>query len=120
MYLALLLATFGDFASYWGISLPGIIGEALWGAGFAIEMLGVLALLASTLVFALLGLRIHALPRSTSLLLTLGVIGIVPTNGFLTGYWPNALVISLSVAWALVAIRTLVSDTENMTVRIAQ
>ena len=120
MYLALFVATLGDFASYWGNSVPGVVGEALWGWGFAVEMLSVFVLLISTLMFAVLGLRTHPVPRTTSWLLIVGVVAFVPTAGFVTEYWPNAFVITLSVAWALIAVRALVSNSEDSALLVAQ
>lgn len=104
MFTALLVATVGDFASYWGKSVPGPVGEGVWGMGFAVEFLSVMALLASTVVFAGINWKTQALPRYASVLLVAGVLAVVPVNVFVTDYWPNSLVVPLSVAWAVFAI----------------
>jgi hypothetical protein len=94
----------GDFVSYWGKSLPGIAGEWLWGWGFMIEMIGIMGLLLATLAYGTLALFTRLLSRWESTLLILAVVAVVPFSKFVVDYWPNALVVPSSIAWAAIGI----------------
>lgn len=75
----------------------------LWSGGFAIEILAMLALVLSTLVFSVSNLLSARAPRRVSAVLLLAIVSLPPFNGFLTDYWPNALIVPLSIGWAAVA-----------------
>ncbi len=102
MYGSLLVAVAADFASYWGISLPGPVGDALWGAGFGIELLASALLLVSTTVYGVVSMRLRVVPMWASLLL----IGVIPMAilvlANLAAYAPNGYAVPLSIVWALI------------------
>lgn len=104
MFWAAVAAMVGDFLSYWGRSVPDPIGDALWSGGFGVEILAMLALILSTLVFSVANLWAVEVPRRVSVILLVGVVLLAPVNGLLTDYWPNALIFPLSIAWAVIAV----------------
>ena len=80
MYVALLVAALGDFTSYWGISLPGSLGETLWVAGFGVEILAFLVMIVATTVYGVVSLRLRVIPIWASALL-------IATIPFLSRGW---------------------------------
>ena len=67
MWWSLLVCAAADFASYWGISVPGPLGEVLWGGAFSMELVASLVLLASTTIYGAISLRLHIVPVWASL-----------------------------------------------------
>jgi hypothetical protein len=104
------VAAAADFTSYWGYSVPGTVGDRLWGLGFGVELLALLTLFLSIIVFSLSAWRGRALAVSVASLLLLAVLAVVPVNLYVTRYAPNSLVVPLSMAWAVIGVRLLVSD----------
>ena len=105
MYGALLIAVVGDATSYWGNSLPGFVGEQLWGWGFVVESLAIFALLLASLSYGIAGFWHPFLPRWAAALLVLAALpGRLLTNLYVADYWPNALVVPLSISWATIGI----------------
>jgi hypothetical protein len=112
MYGALLVAALGDFASYWGISLPGLVGDILWSGGFGIELLASAVLLVSTTVYGVVSLRLRVVPLWASLLL----VGVIPlgilTLGNVVAYVPNGYAVPLGIVWALIGVWALLQPEE--------
>jgi hypothetical protein len=104
MWGAVLAALVGDFASYWGVSLSGPLGERLWGGGFLLEMLALLVLMISMAVYGVAAAAAGRIGASSGALLSGAVIAVVPTVVFLTDYVPNGIVLPLSLAWAVFAV----------------
>jgi len=100
LWVALIFATIGDAVSYWGISLPGEIGELLWGGGFAVEILAMFVVLASTTAYGILSIRLSVIPLWSSILITLTLPIGVATLVTITSYVPNAIVVPMSMVWA--------------------
>lgn len=102
LWVALIVATVADAVSYWGISLPGQVGQALWGGGFGVEILAVLVVLVSTTMYGLVSIRLRVVPLWASFLLAAIIpIGIATLAG-VTTYVPNAVVVPMSIIWAAV------------------
>ncbi len=114
MYGSLLVAVAADFASYWGISLPGPVGEALWSEGFGIELLASAVLLVSTTVYGVVSTRLRVVPMWASLLL----IGVIPLAilvlANVVAYVPNGYAVPLSIVWALIGGWALLQPEEAM------
>jgi hypothetical protein len=110
MYVALWVAMIGDFTSYWGKSVPGDIGDALWSVGGGVEILTVMLLLLITIVFAVASLIDKALPRWIPSALIVAVVTVVPVNVFVTGYWPNSFVVPISIGCAAIAVGRLTTQ----------
>jgi hypothetical protein len=104
MYSALLVAAVGDFLSYWGVSLPGPIGETLWGGGFGIELLASAVLLLSTTLYGVLSLRLRVVPIGAAILLIAVIPVAMLTLGNVVAYVPNGYAVPLSLAWATIGI----------------
>lgn len=100
MWSSLLVCAVADFVSYWGVSIPRPLGEALWGGGFLVEMIASALLLASTTVYGALSLRLHVVPAWTSL----SLLAVIPLAALMLGivveYIPNGYALPLSVIWA--------------------
>ncbi len=103
VYGAVWVATVADFISYWGKSVPGAAGDALWSGAGGIEILTLMFLLGSTIVFAVSAWRAEAVSAWVSATLAVAVIAVVPVNAFVTSYWPNSFVVPLSIGWAAIA-----------------
>jgi hypothetical protein len=101
LWIALIAAAIGDGVSYWGISLPGLAGEVLWRAGFIVEILAMLVVLGSTTIYGIISMRIRVIPIWVSALLTAVVPIGVGTVISVTNYVPNAVVVPMSIVWAL-------------------
>lgn len=104
MYVALWVAAVGDFASYWGVSLPGPIGESLWGGGFGIELLASAVLLVSTTIYGLLSLRLRVAPIWAAILLIAVIPLAIATLAIVVGYIPNGYAVPLSLMWAAISL----------------
>ena len=104
MWVSLVVAAVGDFASYWGVSLPGAVGEGLWSGGFGVEMLATAALLVSTTLYGALSLKLRIAPVWASILL----IAVIPlaavTLGNVVAYIPNGYAVPLSLVWAAISV----------------
>ncbi len=109
MWLSLCANAVGDFVSYWGVSVPGPVGEVLWGGGFFIELLASAALLASTTLYGGLSLRVHILPMWTSLALVAVIPSALVMLAVVVEYIPNGYALPLSFAWAAYGVTLLVS-----------
>jgi hypothetical protein len=104
MYVALLAALFGDFVSYWALSIPGDSGEFIAVAGFLIEINAVGLLLLSTAVYGAVAVRFKVLPRwGARLMITVVPVGWA-TGHYVMGYFPNAWTVPFSVAWGALAL----------------
>ena len=101
LWIALIAATIGDGVSYWGISVPEPVGEFLWGGGFMVEILAMLVVLGSTTLYGIISMRIRVIPIWVSALLTAIVPIGVGTVISVTDYVPNAVVVPMSIVWAL-------------------
>lgn len=104
MYFALLVALVGDVIAYWALSIPGATGDAIAGAGFAIEVVGMITLLVANAAYAVIAGRYRVMPRWGGWMF----VAIVPV-AWLSGihvvsYIPNAFVVPLSVGWAAIGI----------------
>ncbi len=109
MYVAIWVAMVCDFVSYWGKSVPGAVGDALWSGAAAIEILTVMMLLlVITLVFAASSLIAKALPVWMAAALIAAIVSVVPVNVFVTGYWPNSFIVPISIGCATIAVGRLV------------
>lgn len=93
----LTVALLGDVASYWS---HGTALSMLWGPGFMIEMLGLLAALVGTIVVAVHQLRQGT--RTAAAALMVGALTAVPA-AFVVGYVPHGLVLPLTFALAIAA-----------------
>jgi hypothetical protein len=100
LWIGLIAAAVGDGFSYWGISVPGPVGEELWGGGFLIEILALLVVLASTTVYGIISIRIRVVPLWASVLLSAIVPIAVGTLVFVADYVPNGFVVPMSIIWA--------------------
>ena len=100
MWSSLLVCAVADFASYWGISVPGPAGEGLWGAGFLVELIASASLLASTTLYGAISLRVNIVPVWTSLLLAAVIPLAVVMLGIVVDYIPNGYAVPLSTIWA--------------------
>ncbi len=100
MWWSLLVCAAADFASYWGISVPGPLGEVLWGGAFSMELVASLVLLASTTIYGAISLRLHIVPVWASLLLAAAIPIAVVTLAIVVDYIPNGYAVPLSVIWA--------------------
>ena len=105
------VAAVGDSMSYWGVSVPGAVGDSLWGFGFVVEILALLTLLVSTIVFSVSAWRGRVVPTWAGMLLLLAVLAVVPVNAYVTSYAPNSVVVPLSIAWAAIGVRLWITTT---------
>jgi hypothetical protein len=101
---AVVAALVGDFASYWGVSLTGRLGQLLWGGGFVLEMLALLVLMVGMAVYGVAAARTGRVSRTVGALLSGAVLAVIPTVVFVTNYVPNGIVLPLSLAWAICAV----------------
>ena len=115
LWIALIAAAIGDGISYWGISLPDLAGEVLWRAGFIIEILAMLVVLGSTTVYGIISMRIRVIPIWVSALLTAIVPIGVGTLINVTDYVPNAVVVPMSIIWAMLGAWVLTHHVEQPT-----
>ena len=114
LWVALIVATVADAVSYWGISLPGPLGESLWGGGFGVEILAVLAVLVSTTLYGLVSLRLRVVPLWASIPLA-GIIPIcVAILSGVTTYVPNGVVVPMSLIWASIGIWVLATPHDQL------
>ena len=100
LLIGLVLALVGDIVAYWGGS--GDISESpLQGLGFTFEMLAVLAVLISSVLYGRVTLRGDVVPAWTAWLLVIAGPAAVPVV-FLTQYIPHGAVLPFSLAMAVV------------------
>jgi hypothetical protein len=104
LWVALIVATVADAVSYWGISLPGQVGDSLWGGGFGVEILAMLVVLVATTVYGIVSLRLHVTPLWASVPLAAIIPIGVATLVSVTTYVPNAVVVPMSIIWAAVGV----------------
>ena len=109
LWIALIVAAVGDAMSYWGISLPEVVGEFLRGAGWMVELLALPVVLVSMTVYGIVSIRIRVIPLWSAVLLT----AIIPILWFslagLTWYLPNGVVVPMSIIWASIGAWVLVA-----------
>ncbi len=106
LWWGLLLAALGDVASYWGVSLPGSVGMALWSNGFALETMAAALLLLPGVTGYALGLLVWPhLPRWSGLILLTWIPSSALTLLYVSAYVPNAVIAPLALLWALVGLR---------------
>lgn len=104
LWMALIVATVADGISYWGISLPGPVGDSLWGGGFGVEILAVLVVLVSTTVYGVVSLRLRVVPLWASVLLAVIFPICVAILAGVTTYVPNGVVVPMSLIWASIGV----------------
>jgi len=104
LWVAFIVAAVADAVSYWGISLPGQLGDSLWGGGFGVEILAVLVVLVATTVYGLVSIRLQVVPLWASVLFAAIIPIGVATLGGVTTYVPNAIVVPMSIIWAAVGV----------------
>lgn len=112
MWASLIIAAIGDFTSYWGVSLPGAIGDVPWSVGFMVEMLAALVLLLSATLYGLVSLRLRVVPLWASVLLIAVIPLAILTLSNVVEYIPNGFVLPLSITWAAVGVWMLVQTRE--------
>jgi len=100
LWVSLIVATAADAVSYWGISVPGQLGESLWGGGFGVEILAVVVLLLATTIYGLVSLKRRVVPRWASVLLAAIIPVGIATLAVVTTYVPNAVIVPMSLIWA--------------------
>jgi hypothetical protein len=115
LWIALITAAVGDGVSYWGISVPDPVGEFLWGGGFMVEILAMLVVLASTTLYGIISMRIRLIPMWASVLLTAIVPIGIGTLAIVTDYVPNAIVVPMSIIWAMLGAWVLTRQVEQPT-----
>jgi len=103
----------GDGVSYWGISVPEPVGQFLWGGGFLIEILAMLVVLGSTTLYGIISMRIRLIPIWASVLLTAIIPIGVGTLISVTDYVPNAVVVPMSIVWAMLGAWVLTRHVEQ-------
>lgn len=109
LWIALIVAAVGDAVSYWGITLPGTLGDALWRGGFMVEILAILVVLVSTTVYGIVSIRLRVIPVWAAVLLTATIpIGVITLAG-LVSYLPNAVSVPMSIIWASIGVWVLVA-----------
>lgn len=109
LWVALIVAAVGDGVSYWGVSLPGFLGDGLWRGGFLVEVLAMLVVLVATTVYGLVSIRIRVVPVwGAALLASIIPLGVISLVG-LTSYLPNAVVVPMSIIWATIGAWVLVA-----------
>jgi hypothetical protein len=109
---AVIVAAAGDFATYWGISVPGPVGAVLWSGGFGVELMSDAVLIASTTLYGIISLWLRIVPRWASMLLVAWLPISIYVLGNVVAYIPNGYVVPLSVTWGLVGVWLLVRPTE--------
>ena len=109
LWVALIVAAVGDMLSYWGISVPGPIGDFLWEGGFPIEMLAILVVLVSTTIYGIVSIGIRVIPEWPALLLTAIIPIVFFSLAFLTFYLPNGVVVPMSIIWASIGAWVLIA-----------
>ena len=115
LWIALITAAVGDGISYWGISLPDPLGEFLWRGGFIVETLAMLVVLGSTTFYGIISIRMRVMPVwAAALLVAIIPIGI-GTLVFVTNYVPNAVVVPMSMVWAMIGVWVLARREEHPT-----
>jgi hypothetical protein len=114
MWSSLLICAVADFTSYWGISIPGPLGEGLWSGGFLIEIIASALLLASTTTYGALSLRLRIVPVWTSLSLVAVIPYAVVMLGIVVEYIPNGYVVPLSATWAAYGVTLLLPSTKAL------
>ena len=112
MWASVLAAAAGDFASYWGVSLPGPVGDSLWIGGFGVELLAAAVLLVSTTAYGIVSLRLRILPVWASILLIALIPLAILTLGNVVAYIPNGFAVPLSITWALIGVWLLLHPQE--------
>lgn len=117
MWSSLLVCAVADFASYWGMSVPGPVGEGVWGGGFLVELIASALLLASTTMYGAISLRIHIVPMWTSLFLVAAIPLAVIMLGIVVDYIPNGYAVPLSVIWAAYGVTLLLPPRGSRIVR---
>ena len=100
LWVGLVVATWADAVSYWGVSLPGLGGDSVWGGGFGVEILAVLVVLVSTTVYGVVSLRLRVVPLWASVLLAVIFPICVAILAGVTTYVPNGVVVPMSLIWA--------------------
>lgn len=112
MWASLLVAAAGDFASYWGVSVPGPAGEALWSGGFGVELIAAAMLLVSTTVYGIVSRRLRILPVWASIMLIAVIPLAILMLGNVVAYIPNGYAVPLSITWAAVGVWLLLQPAE--------
>lgn len=96
MWSSLIVSAVADFVSYWGVSVPGPAGEALWSGGFVFEMTASAVLLVSTTMYGAISLRLQIVPVWTALCLVAVIPLAVVSLGIVVAYIPNGYAVPLS------------------------
>ena len=104
LHWAVWIGACANIASYWGSSVPGVIGEGLFAVGTQIELLAVVTILGSTVVFCFSALRVRFITRGIAAVSLLAIGVTIPVNMYLTSYLPNSIVVPLSVGWAVIGL----------------
>ncbi len=111
LWWGLLLAAAGDFATYWGVSVGGRAGQVLWSNGFGVEILAnVFLLIPGTTLFAAGAVTRRQLPWWAGLLLLAWIPMCAVILVHVTAYVPNAVIVPLSLIWALVGVWLIAHD----------
>jgi hypothetical protein len=107
LLFSLLLACLSDFVSY-GL---GIFSDLLWSYGFGVELISLLGVLLSTLLYGVSLLRLRILPAWAGwLLMTAALLmPVMVVEQVLIAYWPNGPVLPISLAWAILGIYMLMT-----------
>ena len=114
LWVTLIVATVADAVSYWGISLPGQLGDSLWGGGFGVEILAVLVVLVASTVYGAVSIRLRVVPLWASVLLAAIIPVAVATLVGVTTYVPNAVVVPMSIIWAAVGVWVLATPQKQL------
>jgi hypothetical protein len=107
MWSSLVVSAVADFVSYWGVSVPWPVGEALWSGGFVVEQIASALLLVSTTMYGAISLRLHFVPLWTSLSLVAVIPLAVVMLGIVVDYIPNGYAVPLSLIWAAYGVKLL-------------
>jgi hypothetical protein len=112
MWSSLIACAAADFVSYWGVSVPGPVGEALFVGGFVVELIASAMLLLSTTMYGAISLRLHIVPAWTSLSLVAAIPLAVVMLEIVVAYIPNGYVVPISLIWAAYGVTLLVPPTQ--------
>jgi hypothetical protein len=108
----LITAAVGDVGAYWGGSDPDTFA-AIQGVGFTLELLAILIILVSSVLYGVATLRAGVLPRWYGWLLITATPTAILTTAVVT-YVPHGTMLPISLTWAVIGALLIVAGDRRL------